>query len=140
MSDIDLSIRMAAFGFLEEQVRLHGEVLPLTLLRQGFTYTGRPVPLMNGIQGIFKPKVLSGMPLSITTTPVRDGEDAPYDDLMTPSGLLYRYRGTDPLHPDNVGLRRAMQKQRPLIYFTGSYPATTFPSGQSSSSGTLLRR
>ena len=27
---------------------------------------------------------------------------------MTTDGLLYRYRGRDPQHPDNVGLRLAM--------------------------------
>lgn len=127
MLDTDLAVRMAAFSFLEEQVRLHGEVLPLTTLRQGFLFDGRAVPLMNAVQGIFKPKILPDMPLSITTTPVRDGEDAPYDDMMTPSGLLYRYRGTDPQHPDNAGLRRAMQRQRPLIYFHGIVPGQYFP-------------
>jgi putative restriction endonuclease len=127
MSDIDLAVRMAAFSFLEEQVRLHGEVLPLTILRQGFPFDGGPVPLMNAVQGIFKPRVLPDMPLSITTTPLRDGEEAPYDDMMTLSGLLYRYRGTNPQHPDNVGLRRAMQRQRPLIYFHGIVPGRYFP-------------
>ena len=33
--------------------------------------------------------------------------------------LRYRYRGTDPNHRDNVGLRTAMQRQTPLIYLHG---------------------
>jgi putative restriction endonuclease len=30
--------------------------------------------------------------------------------------LVYRYRGTDPAHQDNVAVRRAMELQRPLLY------------------------
>jgi putative restriction endonuclease len=54
-------------------------------------------------------------PLSITTAPER-----PYDDAFGPDGLLrYRYRGVDRDHPDNRGLRTAMQLGLPLIYFHG---------------------
>ena len=127
IDDLDLRVRMAAFQFLEEQVRSSGEVLPLTVLRRGFDFDGGRVPLMNAIQGIFKPAVLDEMPLSITTTPVEDDAARPYDDLMTTAGLLYRYRGTDPQQPDNVGLRRAMQRQRPLIYFHGIVAGQYFP-------------
>ena len=34
----------------------------------------------------------------------------------------YRYRGTDPDHHENVGLRRAMRRQLPLVYFHGVSP------------------
>jgi putative restriction endonuclease len=68
-----------------------------------------------GPQGIFKPRVLERIPLTITTAP-----DGPYDDAIEQGGLLrYKYRGTDTRHPDNVGLRLAMQHQVPLIYFHG---------------------
>ena len=56
---------------------------------------------------------------SITTTPVEDDATRPYDDLMTTDGLLHRYRGRDPQHHDNVGLRLAMRRQRPLVNFHG---------------------
>src|ERR1700730_11466746 len=104
IDDFDLRVRIAAFQFLEEQVRSIGEVLPLTVLRRGFNFDGGRVPLMNAIQGILKPAVLREMPLSITTTPAEDDAARPYDDLMTTDGLLYRYRGKDPQHADNVGL------------------------------------
>lgn len=107
----DASIRKAAFDWLAEQVRLHGDVLPRALLAQGFTYQGTRVPLL-GPQGIFKPKVLD-LPLSIATIP-----SGPYDDGFSEEGLLlYRYRGTNPNHPDNAGLRRAMAGRIPLVYF-----------------------
>ena len=37
--------------------------------------------------------------------------------------LTYRYRGTDPNHRDNAGLREVFRKQRPLIYFFGVVPS-----------------
>ena len=68
-------------------------------------------------QGIFKPKILD-LPLSITTTP-----DSPYADSFSADGYLeYKYRGSDPNHRDNVGLRQVYQKQLPLIYFHGIVP------------------
>ncbi len=52
------------------------------------------------------------VPLSITTVPPVEGKARPYEDEFDPGGLLrYRYRGTDPAHRDNAGLRRAMQEQ-----------------------------
>ena len=50
---------------------------------------------------------------------------APYDDTVGDDEYLYyKYRGTDPQHPDNVGLRRAMQLHIPIVYFYGSVPST----------------
>src|SRR6266542_2991503 len=121
-----MRVRLAAFRFLEEQVRVAGEVLPLNILRQGFHFDGQRIPLMNAVQGIFKPAAMD-LPLSITTTAPKEREDRPYDDVMTDAGLLYRYRGSDVNHPDNVGLRTAMQRQRPLIYFHGIVPGQYFP-------------
>jgi putative restriction endonuclease len=124
MSDLSEAVRLAAFKFLEDQVRLAGDekTLRREVLAAGFSYDGQRVPLM-GPQGIFKPKLIRDVPLSITTVAVVEGEDRPYDDAFGEDGLLrYRYRGTDPGHHENVGLRTAMQKQIPLIYFHGIVP------------------
>jgi putative restriction endonuclease len=74
-----------------------------------------------GPQGIFKPAVCE-LPLSITTVPEIPGKERPYEDEPTYEGVHYRYRGTDPRHPDNVGLRRAMVEHVPLVYFHGHRP------------------
>lgn len=114
-------VRQAAFQFLEELNLRHGPVLPAKELRAGFSFQGQRVALM-GPQGIFKPALLQ-WPLSITTVPVVDGRPRPYQDELGPNGLLqYRYRGTDPNHRDNRGLREAMQRQLPLVYFQGVEP------------------
>lgn len=93
---------------------LRGDVLPRELLARGFELDGVRVPLL-GPQGIFKPKVLD-VPLSLTTSP-----DSPYDDAFgEDDGLLhYRYRGDDPDHRDNRGMREAMRLGLPLAYFHG---------------------
>jgi putative restriction endonuclease len=66
------------------------------------------VPLL-APQGIFKPAILN-LPLSITTTPPSPRKPRPYNDEFDNNGLLrYRYRGTDPNHRDNVGLREAIR-------------------------------
>lgn len=115
----DQTVRQRAFDFLLEQTALRGEVLPWAILSKGFEIDGVRVPLI-GPQGIFKPAVLPDMPLSIATKPVREGEPRPYNDGLDQNGLLnYRYRGTDPSHRDNVGLRLAMRRQAPLVYLFG---------------------
>lgn len=113
----DARVRAAAFEWLGEQVAVHGDVLPRTLLSKGLTLDGVRVPLV-GPQGIFKPQVLSEVPLSITTVP-----EGPYDDSWGPDDLLrYRYRGSNRNHPDNRGLRLAMEHRIPLVYFHGLVP------------------
>ena len=115
--DRDRLVRLAAFTFLRDLVNRHGEVLPAGPLRSGFVFQDRRVPLQ-GPQGIFKPAVMS-VPLSITTAPLVVGRERPYDDELGDGFLQYRYRGTDPQHRDNVGLRTAMVERLPLVYFHG---------------------
>ncbi len=113
---MDLQIRMAAFKWIEDQVLLYGDLLPRKLLEQGFNFNGQRITLV-GPQGIWKPKALE-LPISITTV-----TNGPYNDQISSGGLLkYRYRGDDPNHRDNVGLRETMLKQIPLIYFLGIEP------------------
>ena len=112
----DARVRGVAFDWLARQVSMHGEIVPHGVLLQGFELDGQRVPLI-GPQGIFKPRLMQ-VPLSITTSP-----KGPYDDAVGPDNLLrYRYRGTDPSHRDNVGLRFAMQNSLPLVYFYGFVP------------------
>ncbi len=113
-ADLDRRVRIDAFHWLEAQVAARGDdVLPRKVLAEGFRLDGVRVPLL-GPQGIFKPRVLTDAPLSITTAPA-----GPYDDAFGPSGLRYRYRGEDPNHRDNRGLRFALRYRLPLVYFFG---------------------
>jgi putative restriction endonuclease len=120
VADADLRVRLAAFQFLDELQR--GEdLLRRDALAKGFVYEGSRIPLL-GPQGIFKP-AMCRLPLSITTTPARDDRPRPYNDTIGDDGLLrYSYRGTDPNHHENRGLREAMRQRVPLVYFHGVVP------------------
>jgi putative restriction endonuclease len=123
----DARVRLRAFEFLAAQTRLRGEELPRRLLELGFDLDGARVPLV-GPQGIFKPAVLPDVPLTITTVPPVSGRPAPYDDAMDEDGVLrYRYRGDDPRHRDNAGLRLAMTRGTPLVYLFGTVPGWYVP-------------
>jgi putative restriction endonuclease len=118
--DLDTRIRAETFEFLRQQTAVHGEVLPWSVLFHSFTVDGERVPLI-GPKGIWRPAVLPEMPLTFNTAPPKaGGAQPPYHDELGPDGLLrYRYRGTDPNHPDNVGMRLAMRRQVPLVYLFG---------------------
>lgn len=128
-TELDRSIRVAAFQWLNAQKAIFGEVLSRGLLEQGFTLQGMRIPIV-GPRGIFKPAALN-VPLSITTIP-----GGPYDDDLRDgdSVIHYRYRGIDPKHSDNVGLRTAFANQIPLIFcyrvipdrYLVSYPVFIF--------------
>lgn len=106
-----MAVRQAAFDWLRAPVVGHGDVLPRQLLAEGFTWQGTRVPLI-GPQGIFKPMVCD-LPLSIASIP-----DGPYADRSYGNDYFHcRYRGTDPGHRDNAGLRTAMKRRIPLVFF-----------------------
>ena len=112
----DASVRLEAFDWLKEQVARYDEVLPWSVLQEGFDFEGDRVSLVS-MPGIFKPRACE-LPLSIRTA-----VDGPYDDRVGSDGhFLYAYRGTDPAHRDNVGLREAMIRRVPLVYFFGLLP------------------
>lgn len=117
---------MKAFETLETLRAQYGEVLPLARLVEGFKFEGRRISFVSP-QGIFKPAILPEMPLSIKTVPIVDEMPPPYEDEIGLDGLIrYKYRGTDPMHRDNVGLRLAMQRRVPLVYFYGIVPGQYF--------------
>ncbi len=126
-SALDREVRIRAFEFLAEQTQIHGEVLSWAQLLQGFECRGRRVPLVSQ-PGIFKPALLPDVPLTIRTAAEEEGRVRPYADEMDSEGRLrYRYRGRDPHHPDNVGLRNAMLRRLPLIYLFGVVPGQYMP-------------
>lgn len=108
---MDDQIRLSAFEWLDKQIVIYGDVLPRDILVKGFIFNGERITLM-GAKGIWKPKLMT-YPLSITTIP-----GSAYDDINLPDGFLkYKYRGSDPYHPDNKGLRSLISLRKPLIYF-----------------------
>ena len=86
-------------------------------MNEGIRFEGRRVPIWNQQKGIFRPAVLrkSGVALTVQTS-----FRSPYDDRADAGDdrFVYRYRGEDPEHPDNVAMRLAMQMRRPILYRT----------------------
>ncbi|WP_210438807.1 HNH endonuclease [Nocardioides xinjiangensis] len=84
-----------------------------------FSYEGQRLPLMDRQRGIRKPAGMDAA-LAIRTTFTPPNQLPPYNDEIGADGLQrYKYRGTDPHHPENVALRRAMEQRLPLIWFVG---------------------
>ena len=113
---LDRELRQAVFNHVQRLSEASGTTgVPAHLLNQGFTFRGERVPLWNQQKGIFRPKILRDPGAALT---IQTAFNGPYDDRMDPveDRLIYRYRGTDPSHPDNVALRRAMELQRPVLY------------------------
>jgi putative restriction endonuclease len=108
----ELDVRIAAFAWLKEHGAANGDVFPGTPLNQGFSYKGQRITL-KGPAGIWFPQGFS-IPISITTA-----LDGPYrlDEIADDGLLTYAYRGKDPDHRDNQGLREACRTRTPLIYF-----------------------
>ena len=107
----DFAIRQAAFARLAELKALHGPVLSYQVLKPGFEVGGERVAIIDRRKGIFKPRQCD-FPLSVRTSP-----SSPYADGSEGDSLIYKYRGRDPSHRDNAGLRSACLHRIPIIYF-----------------------
>lgn len=117
-ADLDQRVRAAAMAWLDSRCTAEKPVVGRAELMD-FRFEDRPLALVDQNRGIRKPAILPAA-LSILTTYTSASGQAPYDDAPGPDGLLrYKYRGSDPMHPDNVGLRRAFQRRVPLIWFFG---------------------
>lgn len=119
--DLDDELRGATFALAQRLRDRHGARIPREALMAGVTLRGERVPIWNYQKGIFKPAALGrdGAALSVQTS-----AESPYADVHDPDAghFVYKYRGTDPAHPDNVALRRAMAAQRPLLYLVAVDP------------------
>jgi putative restriction endonuclease len=123
--DYDLRLRLAVFEHVTRLQREGGGVITWRQLNQGLLFEGQRVPIWNQQKGIFRPAVLreSGAALSIQTS-----FDGPYDDASHDDDrFVYKYRGTDPDHPDNRALREAKRQRRPLLYLVAERPGVYRP-------------
>lgn len=117
----DAEVRAVALAKVQQLRELYARRIPRAALMEGISIRGMRVPLWNYQKGIFKPAVLgpAGAALSLQTS-----IESPYEDEhdIDAGRISYKYRGTDPLHPDNVALRRARELQLPLLYFVAVDP------------------
>ena len=124
----DAAIRAAAFTHVRGLAQRFG-VLSSDHLREGFTFEGARIPLVNPQRGIFKPRALARL-LSIRTVYPKAGAQVWYDDQRQVHAQLhagaeaidYAFMGQDPDAADNRWLREAYEDATPLIYFLGIAP------------------
>lgn len=70
-------------------------------------------------RGIRKPRMLTAA-LSFRTVHAASPGERPYDDSPGADGFLrYKWRGSNPDHPENVALRTACARSLPMIWFQG---------------------
>ena len=117
----DDEVRAATFSRIQLLRDRYAGRIPRDELSAGITIRGERIPIWNYQKGIFKPAALGrdGAALTIQTS-----AESPYEDTSDPEAghFLYKYRGTDPAHPDNVALRNAMYTQKPLLYLVAVDP------------------
>lgn len=124
--DFDERLRPAALAFVRAlTLRTGGPVRQEDVAR--FEFEGQRIPLMDIQRGIRKPRMLDAA-LTFRTVFSATPERRPYADERGDDGYQrYKWRGTDPEHPENVALRRAMERRLPLIWFLGIEPGLYLP-------------
>jgi putative restriction endonuclease len=112
----DNEIRTSLFLWLKQRESQNGGIFSRNELANDFTFNHKRITLI-GPTGIWTPKGFE-TPISITTT-----SNGPYDDGISPDGILiYKYRGNNPNHRDNIGLNTAFLNRTPLVYFNAISP------------------
>jgi putative restriction endonuclease len=117
-AELSRLIRESAMAWLDHR---NADLVTQAALGE-FEYDDHRLPLMDRQRGIRKPAGMDAA-LSIRTVYTEPGRVPPYADAEGPDGLIrYKYRGSDPLHPENRALRRAYLDGLPLIWFVGVEP------------------
>lgn len=114
-ASFDMQVRNAAMSWLDQI----SNDFPTFDELSSFSHAGHRIPLMDRQRGIRKPAILDAA-LSFRTSFTPPGAAPPYIDAEGLDGFLrYKYRGDDPLHPENVALRLCLERRLPLIWFVG---------------------
>jgi Predicted restriction endonuclease len=116
-------IRAAAGLAITRLIQKHGtNILPWSVIAEGFLFKGTKVLFATKAKGIFKSALLTdGAALSIKEVrPSRAGRSAPYNDRDLEDGtVIYNLQRGDPLSKANTWLTEACRQQHPLIFFRG---------------------
>lgn len=116
--DEERQFREVAMAWLEER-KNQGQSRFSYAELAAYMHKGVRIPLMDRQRGIRKPAAFQAA-LSMRTAYTPPGRQKPYEDRISPDGLLhYNYRGDDPKHHENRALRMAAEFELPLIWFVG---------------------
>lgn len=132
LNDPDADIRIAAFERLGLLLQLHGGPLPWSAVTGGFMARGQRFLFASAAEGIFRPSGMTGLLSLKTVVPKPRGRIWYHDQgsaLPEADGevLSYAFRGADPDNTRNRWLRDAMERQLPIVYFSGVAPGAYEP-------------
>jgi putative restriction endonuclease len=114
----EMAFRESVFAWLRSQMLTKSEFTREDLSR--FEYQGNQYRLVGTQTGIWKPRGVIDGAISILTSYAISEKDRPYEDSVGADGMLrYKWRGTNPDTADNTWLRIAMERELPLVWFTG---------------------
>jgi putative restriction endonuclease len=118
---LDDELRAVVFAHVDRLRSKHAGRIPSIELNAGIEFRGVRVPIWNYQKGIFKPAALGREGAALT---IQTSVESPYEDSHDPDSghIIYKYRGGDPDQADNLALRRAMDRQRPLLYLVAIDP------------------
>ena len=114
----EIQFRESAFAWIRAQ-KLHTPWFTRDDLSK-FEFGGKQHRLIGPFTGIWKITSLSDAAIAISTAYIPDGGIRPYEDGEGPDGMQrYKWRGTDPNQSDNRALRRAMERNLPMMWLVG---------------------
>jgi len=123
--DPDHALRVAALEKARELARVFDDVVPISVLREGFAFQGDRVSFGSFQRGIHRSRNQRGpAALTLMTAAPKQRRAAPYDDVFdeVTGSVIYHYRAGPSDQPDNRALRAARELMAPLIYFKGISP------------------
>lgn len=124
----DDELRLSAFNRVRELQNEEGEVRKIDLLR-GFMYQSEKIGLVQGQQGIYKPRQMDIL-LSVTTVVRNKKSKFNYESHQTvhqsifagDAFIEYDFMRGGSHRAQNQYLKKAMETQTPIIYFLGVEP------------------
>ena len=118
--DPDHALRVAANEHVRRIQQAYDDMVPLSVLREGFPFSGERISLGSFQKGIHRARQQKGpAALSLVTS-----AKSPYDDEIDDEtgAIIYAYRAGSLSQADNRALDAAFEIQAPLIYFKGLEP------------------
>lgn len=108
----------AAFNHIAQLELIYGDSVPAAELSKGFIINGDTIQLRSSASGIFKPKQVESVVLSITTTVPKAGGHNKYQDSENDDGSYhYAFEESDTGEYRNQWLINNYETETPFIYF-----------------------
>ena len=121
---LERQIITAAFDYVAQLELIYGDTVPSSELQKGFTFSGEKVEFRSSANGIFKPRQMKKVVISIITTFSKTGSANIYKDYEGDDGAYY-YAFEESIKGDyrNQYLINSYETESPFIYFKAVAPA-----------------